>query len=451
MLATQGRLKDPAVLEQQVRRMLGDPRRRPSSTTSRPSGCSSGRSPASCPMSTCFRNSTRTFGKPSGARPSCSSRASSARIAAWRIFSPPNYTFLNERLARHYGIPNVYGSHFRRVTLSNPERGGLLGQGSLLTVTSYPNRTSPVLRGKWVLDNILGSPPPPPPPDVPDLARTPRTAGACSMRERMEVHRRNPCARAATYAWTCWDSRSRTSTRLDAGAMRPTVARRCVGSAARRDAFKGLSGLRRLMVSHRDEFVGTVTEKLLTYALGRGNRGRRHAGRSADLARGGSHDYRWSSLILGVRQEPAVPDVHARDSADRASGLSVALQIEWRFKFRNKVVQSMIVTKKSMPRRTVLRGIGAALALPLLDSMVPALTALGQTAATVRRFGVIYVPNGMIMEHWTPTTEGAAFELTPILQPLAPFRDRLLGVERPRQWRVARRPGGPSARPARGS
>ena len=79
-----------------------------------------------------------------------------------------DYTFVNERLARHYGIPNVYGSHFRRVTLPDETRRGLLGQGSILTVTSYPNRTSPVLRGKWILENILGTPPPPPPPNVPD-------------------------------------------------------------------------------------------------------------------------------------------------------------------------------------------------------------------------------------------------------------------------------------------
>ena len=80
-----------------------------------------------------------------------------------------NYTFLNERLAKHYGIPNVYGSHFRRITLNDEERRGLLGKGSILTVTSYANRTSPVLRGKWVLENILGTPPPPPPPNVPAL------------------------------------------------------------------------------------------------------------------------------------------------------------------------------------------------------------------------------------------------------------------------------------------
>ena len=103
-----------------------------------------------------------------------------------------DYTFVNERLARHYGIPNVYGDRFRRVTLTDGRRGGLLGQGSLLTVTSYPNRTSPVLRGKWLLETILGTPPPPPPPDVPALQERGEGGKLASVRERLETHRNNP-------------------------------------------------------------------------------------------------------------------------------------------------------------------------------------------------------------------------------------------------------------------
>ena len=106
-----------------------------------------------------------------------------------------NYTFVNERLARHYGIPNIYGSHFRRVTLTDEARRGLLGQGSILTVTSYANRTSPTLRGKWVLENILGTPPPPPPPNVPSLKDRGEDGKILTMRQRMEQHRANPaCA-----------------------------------------------------------------------------------------------------------------------------------------------------------------------------------------------------------------------------------------------------------------
>ena len=105
-----------------------------------------------------------------------------------------DYTFVNERLADHYGIPKIYGSQFRRVAVTDPNRRGLLGQGSILTVTSYPNRTSVVLRGKWILENLLGTPPPPPPPDVPEL-KAERNGKTLSMREQMQAHRANPiCA-----------------------------------------------------------------------------------------------------------------------------------------------------------------------------------------------------------------------------------------------------------------
>src|SRR5262249_30168542 len=99
-----------------------------------------------------------------------------------------SYTFLNERLAKHYGIPNVYGNHFRRVMLTDARRGGILAQGSLLAVTSYPNRTSPVLRGKWLLETILGTPPPPPPPDVPALKDKGESGQLATVRARLEVH-----------------------------------------------------------------------------------------------------------------------------------------------------------------------------------------------------------------------------------------------------------------------
>jgi hypothetical protein len=106
-----------------------------------------------------------------------------------------DYSFLNERLARLYGVPNVYGNHFRRVQLTDPNRAGLLGHGSILTVTSYSTRTSPVMRGKWVLENVLGAPPPPPPPDVPALEENDEIAQAASVRARLEQHRKNPaCA-----------------------------------------------------------------------------------------------------------------------------------------------------------------------------------------------------------------------------------------------------------------
>ncbi len=182
-----------------------------------------------------------------------------------------NYTFVNERLAEFYGIPGVSGSRFRRVELSDPNRGGLLGQGSILTATSYPTRTSVVLRGKWILENLLGSPPPPPPPDVPALELHAK-GRQMSMREAMEAHRANPvCASCHArmdpigFALENYDG---------IGAWRNTdngVAIDASGKLPDGAEFTGPAGLKNLLLTqHRGEFLSTFTEKLMTYALGRG-------------------------------------------------------------------------------------------------------------------------------------------------------------------------------------
>ena len=182
-----------------------------------------------------------------------------------------NYTFLNDRLAEFYGISGVYGSRFRRVELSDPNRGGLLGQGSILTATSYPTRTSVVLRGKWVLENLLGSPPPPPPPDVPALELHAK-GRQLSVREAMEAHRANPvCASCHArmdpigFALENYDGigawrNTENGAAIDASGKLPDGAE-----------FTGPAGLKKLLLTqHRDEFLSTFTEKLMTYALGRG-------------------------------------------------------------------------------------------------------------------------------------------------------------------------------------
>ena len=182
-----------------------------------------------------------------------------------------NYTFANERLAQHYGIPNVYGSHFRRVTFRDDEpRGGLLGQGSLLTLTSYPNRTSPVLRGHWVLESLLGTPPPPPPADVPGLPDRGPNGAPASVRARLEEHRQNAvCA-------TChapMDPLGFALENFDAtGGWRNTENGATVNSSAvlpDGTQFQGPAGLRRFLVSQHRQFVTAMTKKLLAYALGR--------------------------------------------------------------------------------------------------------------------------------------------------------------------------------------
>ena len=184
-----------------------------------------------------------------------------------------DYTFLNERLAKHYEIPNIYGNHFRKVTLPDETRGGLLGQGSILTVTSYANRTAPTIRGKWILENILGAPPPPPPANVPGL-RDKNDAGVIlTMRERMEQHRANPvCASCHKvmdplgFALENYDAigKWRTTDSASAAAIDSS------GALPDGTSFEGPGGLRAvLMEKRRNDFIFTTVEKLMTYALGR--------------------------------------------------------------------------------------------------------------------------------------------------------------------------------------
>jgi cytochrome c551/c552 len=217
-----------------------------------------------------------------------------------------DYTFANERLARHYGIPDVYGSHFRRVRVQQEERRGLLGQGSVLTVTSYPNRTSPVLRGKWILENVLGTPPPSPPADVPDLTENQPGEEAQSLRARMEAHRRNPtcatCHRVMDplgFALENFDGVGEWRVKEPGGRIDP------VGQLADGAAVDGPIGLRKAVLQHPEMFVRTVTQKLMTYGLGRGVEYEdmplvRRIARDA-----AQREYKWSAIVLGlVRSAP---------------------------------------------------------------------------------------------------------------------------------------------------
>jgi hypothetical protein len=216
-----------------------------------------------------------------------------------------NYTFVNERLARHYGIPNVYGSRFRRVALSG-QRGGLLGEGSILTTTSHATRTSPVLRGKWVLENLLGAPPPAPPANVPPLKENKAGEQSSTVRERLEAHRQNPvCASCharmdpigfslehfdAIGRWRDTDE----SAPIDASATLPDGTK-----------FSGAADLRTVLLSRREDVVRTAIEKMLTYAAGRGVEYYDYPVIRRILTDARAADYRWSSVVLGiVESEP---------------------------------------------------------------------------------------------------------------------------------------------------
>jgi hypothetical protein len=234
-----------------------------------------------------------------------------------------NYTFLNERLAEHYGIENVKGSHFRRVTLEDDARYGLLGKGAILMLTAYPNRTSPVLRGAWILERVLGSPPAPPPPNVPTLAENRPGQQAKTVRERMEQHRSKPgcfgCHGVMDPLGMALENFSavgqyrthdqETLTAIDSSGTLPDGA-----------AIKGPGDLRRALAARPDRFVQAFTENLLTYALGRSlDYSDMPAVRS--IVRGAAKDdYRFESIVLGIissdafrkRETPAISQASVR-------------------------------------------------------------------------------------------------------------------------------------------
>jgi len=215
-------------------------------------------------------------------------------------FLSADYTFVNERLARHYGLQGVRGSYFRRIDLTSPERGGLLTQGSVLTVTSQPTRTSPVVRGKWILENILGAPPPPPPDDVPQLDE--KSAGnPKSLREQFEKHRANAmCASCHVrldplgFALENYDAigKFRSSdgdAAIDASGKLPNGA-----------AINGPGDLKKVLLESRDQFVEALGEKLLTYALGRGLEYYDAPGVRKIRVEAARNDYKFSSVALAV-------------------------------------------------------------------------------------------------------------------------------------------------------
>jgi mono/diheme cytochrome c family protein len=218
-------------------------------------------------------------------------------------FLNANYTYVNQRLAEHYGIPGVYGTSFRKVELDPAlHRGGLLGQGSVLTVTSYNNRTSVVLRGKWILENLLAAAPPPPPPLVPSLDDA-KNGKKMTVREQMEVHRANPvCASCHTkmdplgFSLENYDAVGKwrngyAGSVVDASAVLPDGTK-----------FEGPKGLQDILLSRKDQFVEAMTERLMTYALARGVESYDMPAVRAVRAQAAKDDYRMQTIILGIVQ-----------------------------------------------------------------------------------------------------------------------------------------------------
>ncbi len=301
--AVKGRLKDPAVLDQQVRRMLADERSEALVNNFAAQWLYLRNLESAKPDSRLFPdfddNLRQAFRRETELLFESVMKENRSVLDLLRA----DYTFLNERLAKHYDIPNVYGSHFRRVELGpNHVRGGLLGQGSIMTVTSYANRTSPVRRGQWILENLLGTPVPPPPQNVPPLPENNPGAKILTVRERMVQHRANPtCASChqlmdpVGLATENFDAIGRWRTQSEAGG--PVDAS---GGLPDGSTFDGATGLRAAVLNRPELFVTTLTEKLLTYALGRGIE-YYDAPAVRDIThRARTDDYRFSSVVLGI-------------------------------------------------------------------------------------------------------------------------------------------------------
>ena len=334
--AERGRLSDPAVLEAEVRRMLADPRAEALTTNFASQWLYLRNLAATEPnlrlfpdyddnLRQGFRRETELFFQ---------SVVEEDRSVLDLLDS--DYTFLNERVARHYGIPNVYGDRFRRVSLAGDSpRRGVLGHGSILTVTSHATRTSPVRRGKFILENILGMPPPAPPANVPPLPET-ASVRALTMRQRMEQHRANPvcaaCHRSIDplgLALENFDAVGQWRTLGDGGSALDTS-----GSLPGGQSFEGVAGLRQALLSRPDVFVGTLTEKLMTYALGRGIDYRDAPAVRQIRREAGRERYRFSSLVLAIARSAPFqmrrPGDHASEKAAAsrppAAGMPYELQ-----------------------------------------------------------------------------------------------------------------------------
>ena len=299
--AAEGGLDDPAVLTGEARRMLADPRASRWINDFAEQWLTVRNLRAHQPNPDLFPHFDDTLRDAMAAETALFFESQVREDRSVLELLRADHTFLNEPLARHYGVPGVYGSHFRRVPVTDPTRRGLLGQGSILTVTSYANRTSVVLRGKWVLETLLGAPPPPPPPDVPDLEENARGEAPKSLRERMERHRESPvCASCHApmdpfgFALENFDATGRWRD-TDGGAAIDVTTTLVDGGT-----IDGPAGLHEYLLSRRNEFLRTVTEKLLSYALGRSLEYYDAPAVRRIVREAARDDYRWSSLVLGV-------------------------------------------------------------------------------------------------------------------------------------------------------
>jgi hypothetical protein len=298
-LAARGRLDDPSVLDREVKRMLADPRASGLVQNFTGQWLHVRNLKTITPNHDDFPDFDDTLREAFQRETELFFDAVMREDHSVLDLLTADYTFVNERLAKHYGIPYVYGSHFRRVTLTDDARRGLLGKGALLMVTSHADRTSPTVRGKWILENVLGTPPPPPLPNVPPIessTETPRT-----LRERLERHRASAtCAGCHKvmdplgFAMENFDAVGTWRTR-DAG-----LPLNASGQLADGTAVDGIVALREALVARSDVFVQTLTEKLMTYALGRGLQYYDMPAVREVVRNAARQDYRFSAIMNGI-------------------------------------------------------------------------------------------------------------------------------------------------------
>jgi mono/diheme cytochrome c family protein len=317
-VAAQGKLRDPAVLERQVKRMLADPKSKALVDNFAAQWLFVRNLQSVLPDTQTFPNFDDNLRQAFRKETELFFESIIREDRNVLDLLTADYTFVNERLARHYGIPNVYGTRFRRVTLADERRRGLLGEGTVLAVTSYPNRTSPVLRGKWILENILGTPPPPPPPNVPTLKENSEGGKIMSVRERLEEHRKNPsCA-------TChrvMDPLGFSLDNFDAiGEWRskeaPGLPVDAAGQLADGTPVDGPVALRKALLRHPEQFARTMTEKLLTYGLGRGLEFYDMPVIRAIASDAARQNYRFSALVTGIVKSTAFQMKKAQELRD---------------------------------------------------------------------------------------------------------------------------------------
>ena len=302
-LAARGDLDKPAVLERQVTRMLADPRSSNLVTNFASQWLHLRNLDSMTPDMRLFPdfddNLRQAFRQETEMLVDSVIRENRSVLDLLRA----NYTFVNERLAKHYGIPNIYGSRFRRIEFGEDgTRGGLLRQGSILLVTSYPTRTSPVIRGKWILDNVLGVPPPPPPATVPALENAKMSERTRPIRERLSEHRANPTCAGCHKLMDPDRVRARKLRRGRAASAPWTRGSRSTPRApcSTGPQFRGVADLQKAILAHPELFVTTLSEKLLTFATGRGVDYYDAPAIRKIVREAAADDYRFSSIIMGI-------------------------------------------------------------------------------------------------------------------------------------------------------